>query len=115
MRRERSQLRDWLRACSGSRTPPTALTDYAPSAHAIQRIMDGHMSQAPEAASERRVSANSGTGGEVSLVRGGPFYRAQEAARLLAPDRWNLGRRAIFAIAIGWSPLVLLTLLFNRR
>ena len=71
------------------------------------------MSQAPEAASERRVSANSGTGGEVSLVRGGPFYRAQEAARLLAPDRWNLGRRAIFAIAIGWFPLVLLTLLFN--
>jgi hypothetical protein len=50
---------------------------------------------------------------EVSLVRGGPFYHLQEAARRIDPDRWNLGRRVIFAIAIGWLPLVLLTLAFN--
>jgi hypothetical protein len=55
------------------------------------------------------------SGGEVSLVRGGPFYRAQEAARLIESDRWNHGRRVIFAIAIGWLPLVLITLLFNPR
>jgi len=71
------------------------------------------MSQAPGAASEQRFSADSVTGGEVPLVRGGPFYRAQEAARLLTPDRWNLGRRVIFAIAICWFPLVLITLVFN--
>ncbi len=73
------------------------------------------MSQAPEKASEQRFSVEKGGNDEVSLVRGGPFYRAQEAARLIAPDRWNLGRRVIFAIAVGWLPLVLLTLLFNPR
>ena len=66
------------------------------------------------AAAEQRATANAGHD-EVSLVRGGPFYRAQEALRLLSPDRWNLGRRVIFAIAIGWVPLVLITLLFNPR
>src|SRR5271170_4284886 len=50
---------------------------------------------------------------EVSLVRGGPFYRVQEAIRLLTPERWNLGRRILLAIGIGWVPLVLLTLLFK--
>ncbi len=63
---------------------------------------------------QQRDTANSGSG-EVSLVRGGPFYRVQEAARLIESDRWNLGRRAIFAIAIGWLPLALITLLFNPR
>jgi hypothetical protein len=52
---------------------------------------------------------------EVSLVRGGPFYRAQELARLVNPNRWNLSRRVVFAIAIGWVPLVLITLLLNPR
>ncbi len=50
---------------------------------------------------------------EVSLVRGGPFYRAQAAARLIEQGRWNLGRRLTFALAVGWLPLVLITLLFN--
>src|SRR5664279_3384865 len=49
---------------------------------------------------------------EVSLIRGGPFYRAQIVTRLIRPHQWNLGRRIIFAIAIGWIPLVLLTSLF---
>jgi len=52
---------------------------------------------------------------ETSLVRGGPFYRAQEAVRLLTPERWNLGRRILLAIGIGWLPLVLITLLFRRE
>ncbi len=51
--------------------------------------------------------------GEVSIVRGGPFYRAQLATRILTPDKWNLGRRVIFALAIGWVPLVLITLFFD--
>jgi len=72
------------------------------------------MAQLGAAVSEQRASANAGHD-EVSLVRGGPFYRAQEALRLVHPDRWNLGRRIVFAIAIGWLPLVLITLLFNPR
>jgi hypothetical protein len=50
---------------------------------------------------------------DVSFVRGGPFYRIQEAIRLLTPERWNLGRRILLAIAAGWVPLVVLTLLFK--
>ena len=61
--------------------------------------------------SQQQTSADS----YVSLVRGGPFYRVQEAMRLIGPDRWNLGRRIIFAIAVGWLPLVLITLLSDPR
>ena len=50
---------------------------------------------------------------EVSLIRGGPFYEAQIRARLIRPHQWNLGRRVIFAVAVGWVPLVLLTALFT--
>ena len=49
---------------------------------------------------------------DVSLIRGGPFYRAQLITRLIRPHQWNLGRRIIFAVAIGWLPLVLLTAIF---
>jgi len=72
------------------------------------------MAELEEAASEQRASANLGRD-EVSLVRGGPFYRAQEALRLVHPNHWHLGRRVILAIAVGWLPLVLITLLFNPR
>ena len=50
---------------------------------------------------------------DVSLIRGGPFYLAQVVTRLIHPDQWNLGRRLIFAVAIGWLPLILLTALFQ--
>lgn len=50
---------------------------------------------------------------ELSLIRGGPFYRAQEAVRLIQPQQWNLGRRITFAIAVGWAPLLVITALFN--
>jgi hypothetical protein len=49
---------------------------------------------------------------EVSLIRGGPFYQAQLVTRLIRPHQWNLGRRIIFAVAIGWLPLVMLTAAF---
>ncbi len=50
---------------------------------------------------------------DVSLIRGGPFYRAQQATHLITPNKWNLGRRTLMAIAIGWLPVVLLTLAAN--
>jgi len=50
---------------------------------------------------------------EVSLIRGGPFYSAQVVTRLIYPDQWNLGRRLVFAVAIGYLPLILLTALFQ--
>lgn len=40
------------------------------------------------------------TSAEVSLVRGGPFYRAQRAVGLIRPNQWNLGRRIAFLIAL---------------
>src|SRR5271169_6664416 len=46
---------------------------------------------------------------DLSLIRGGPFYRAQQAARLICPNEWNHVRRLAFAIALGWVPLVLIT------
>ena len=50
---------------------------------------------------------------ELSLIRGGPFYRAQQAARLIRPNQWNHSRRLTLAIAIGWLPLIPITALFN--
>jgi hypothetical protein len=52
---------------------------------------------------------------EGSFIRGGPFYRAQQAARLIRPNQWNLGRRITFFIAVGWLPLLLLTALLNHE
>jgi hypothetical protein len=49
----------------------------------------------------------------VSLVRGGPFYRAQQAVRLIRPNQWNLGRRITFMVAVGWFPLLVSTALLN--
>jgi hypothetical protein len=50
---------------------------------------------------------------EVSLVRGGPFYRAQQAVRLIRPNQWNLVRRISVAIVVAWLPLIVLTVLLN--
>jgi hypothetical protein len=64
----------------------------------------------------KQSKANSPTGSrpDVSLIRGGPFYRLQESSRLIGADDWNVGRRILFAIAVGWLPLVLMKLLFDR-
>ncbi len=45
--------------------------------------------------------------------RGGPFYRAQIAARLIKEGEWNHVRRVVVAVAVSWVPLVLLTAFFN--
>jgi hypothetical protein len=50
---------------------------------------------------------------EVSLVRGGLFYRAQQLVGLIHPNRWNLGRRIIILIAVGWLPMLLITAFSN--
>ena len=42
---------------------------------------------------------------KISLVRGGPFYRAQEAVRLIDDHRWNLGKRIIVAVVVAWVPV----------
>src|SRR5262249_16672348 len=49
---------------------------------------------------------------DISLFRGGPFYRAQAFMHLIEPGRWNLGRRVTFILAISWLPLVIVTALF---
>ena len=56
---------------------------------------------------------SSSASAEISLVRGGPFYRAQQALGLIRPNQWNLGRRIAVVIAVGWLPLFLITALFN--
>ena len=50
---------------------------------------------------------------EVSLVRGGPSYRAQRALGLIRSERWNLARRIVFLIAVGWLPPLLISALLN--
>jgi hypothetical protein len=50
---------------------------------------------------------------DISLVRGGPFYRVQRAFGLIRPGQWNLGRRITLFVAIGWLPLLLITVLLN--
>jgi hypothetical protein len=47
-------------------------------------------------------------------MRGGPFYRLQQYSHLLDEDQWNIGRRIIFVIAVGWLPLLIMKLLFDR-
>jgi hypothetical protein len=51
----------------------------------------------------------------VSFVRGGPFFRAQQALGLVRPDQWNVVRRIGALIVIGWLPLLLVTLFSNPR
>lgn len=50
---------------------------------------------------------------EASLVRGGPFYRVQQALRLMRPNQWNLGRRITVLVAVTWIPLVAITVALN--
>jgi hypothetical protein len=50
---------------------------------------------------------------EASFVRGGPFYRAQQALGLIRPNRWNLGRRIAVLVVITWLPPLVLPALLN--
>ena len=50
---------------------------------------------------------------DISLIRGGPFYRTLKAAKIIRGDQRDSLRLIIFAIVIGWVPVLLLTLLFR--
>jgi hypothetical protein len=69
------------------------------------------MTQPSEQNSRQAASGDLRIAGEVSLVRGGPFYRGQELVNLVTGERWNLGRRIALAVGLGWLPLILITLL----
>ena len=63
---------------------------------------------------ENKTNSLSGAAAtEVSFIRGGPFFRAQLALRLIGPNQWNFSRRILTFIAIGWLPLVILTGVLN--
>jgi hypothetical protein len=63
----------------------------------------------------QEASTDTAIAEEVSLVRRGPFYRAQKGIRLLTSERWNVGRRIAVAVAVVWLPLVVLTLLLKPQ
>jgi hypothetical protein len=63
--------------------------------------------QAKQEVSDTPVAA------EISLVRGGPFFRFQRAVGLIRTNHWNLGRRAAILLLIGWLPLFVITALLN--
>jgi hypothetical protein len=71
------------------------------------------MEQKTERPPQQEASSDTRIALEISLVRRGPFYRAQEVLRLLRPERCNLGRRIAVAIGVGWLPLVVLTLVLK--
>ena len=50
---------------------------------------------------------------ELSLVRGGPFYRLQRSVGLIHPDRWNLARRIAVLLVIGLLPVIVITAISN--
>ena len=62
--------------------------------------------------STRQASATAAV--DVSLVRGGLFYRLQQGLGLVRPNHWNLGRRIVIFVAVAWLPLVLITTVVNR-
>jgi hypothetical protein len=66
-----------------------------------------------DSGSAQQSATSDAPASDVSLIRGGPFYRVQYAARLIAANRWNLGRRIILAVCVGWVPLVFMTALFH--
>jgi hypothetical protein len=50
---------------------------------------------------------------DISLVRGGLFFRLQQALGLILPNQWNLGRRIAVLIAITWLPLLAITAILS--
>lgn len=55
------------------------------------------------------------TAPDVSLVRGGPFYRIQRSLGLIQEQHWNLGRRLALFVSVGWVPLLLLTAILRPQ
>jgi hypothetical protein len=62
-------------------------------------------------AQTKRDTPEAATPADMSLVRGGPFYRAQVKFKLVESRKWNIGRRILFAVCITWLPLILFRLL----
>jgi hypothetical protein len=52
---------------------------------------------------------------DLSLIRGGLFYRVLRATRLMEEERWLFGRRVLLTVAITWLPLLLATWFFNPQ
>ena len=67
-----------------------------------------HQAQAPKLAQQQPPDED-----DLSLIRGGLFYRLQRATKLIDEDRWLFGRRVILAVAITWLPVLMLTAFFN--
>jgi hypothetical protein len=64
---------------------------------------------------DSNIDAPSTVAPEISLVRGGPFYRAQQAVGLIRANRWDLSRRIAVLVGIGWLPLFLITAFTNPK
>jgi hypothetical protein len=52
---------------------------------------------------------------DISLFRGGLFYRAQVVTHLIEMGRWNLVPRVTLILAICWLPLVIITAALYRN
>ncbi len=50
---------------------------------------------------------------ELSIIRGGPFYRLQQSFGLIRPDRWNLARRITVLLVISLLPIFVITAISN--
>jgi len=52
---------------------------------------------------------------ELSLFRGGLFYRLQVLLRLIRGPKWNLPPRVLWIVAVSWLPLTIITALTRRE
>jgi hypothetical protein len=58
---------------------------------------------------------NSAEVDDLSLFRGGLFYRLQVFLYLIRTPKWNLPPRVLWIVGVGWLPLVIITLLTRRE
>ena len=49
--------------------------------------------------------------GDISLVRGGLLYRFFNLIRVNDDERWNVGRRTLFVLAVVWAPVFAIQLI----
>jgi hypothetical protein len=59
-------------------------------------------------------ASNNAAEDDISLFRGGLFYRLQLQCNLIGVHGWNLPRRIALILAVAWLPLVIITALFGR-
>ena len=58
---------------------------------------------------------NSEAADDLSLFRGGLFYRLQVLLHLIRGPKWNLPPRVLWIVAVSWLPLVIITALTRRQ